>query len=144
MARGSEWWVSHPSCVTRTSGLQARTSGGTSAWNAASHPASSVNGGSGGSYGEEDVFARPYRNRDDARAYLKKGTKFGPRQVEYVKEICNYIYDTYGRFPAHVDAFYAPGMWLQFSHLEMEYYDRFFDPAQYTRQKAHDDLWHPK
>jgi hypothetical protein len=99
-------------------------------------------GPKGGSYGEEDVFARPYRNRDDARAYVKKGTKFGPQQIAYVKDICNYIYDTYGRFPAHVDAFYAPGMWLQFSHLELEYYDRFFDPAQYTRQKAHDDLWH--
>jgi hypothetical protein len=24
----------------------------------------------------------------------------------------------------------------------MEYYDRFFDPSQYTRQAAHDGLWH--
>jgi hypothetical protein len=48
----------------------------------------------------------------------------------------------YGRFPAHVDAFYTPGMWLQFSHLEMEYYDRYYDKAQYERQAAHDKLWH--
>jgi hypothetical protein len=34
-------------------------------------------------------------------------------------------------------------MWLQFSHLETEYYDRYFDPSQYTRQAAHDALWHP-
>ena len=73
---------------------------------------------------------------------VKKGTRFGPKQIEYTKDLCNYIYDTYGRFPAHVDALYAPGMWLQFSHLELEYYDRFFDPAQYTRQTAHDALWH--
>jgi len=99
-------------------------------------------GKTGSAYGNEDVFARPYRNRDDARAYVEKGTKFGPKQIEYVKDICNYLYDTYGRFPAHVDAFYAPGMWLQVSHLEMEYYDRFFDPAQYTRQAAHDAKWH--
>ena len=63
--------------------------------------------------------------------------------MQYVKDACNYLYETYGRFPAHVDAFYSGGMWLQFSHLEMEYYDRFFDPAQYTRQAAHDGLWHP-
>ena len=56
--------------------------------------------------------------------------------MQYVKDACNYLYETYGRFPAHVDAFYSPGMWLQFSHLEMEYYDRFFDPSQYTRQAA--------
>jgi hypothetical protein len=100
-------------------------------------------GKTGFAYGNEDVFSRPYRNKDDARAYVAKGTKFGPKQVEYVKDICNYLYDTYGRFPAHVDAFYSPGMWLQFSHLEMEYYDRFFDPAQYTRQARHDKIWHP-
>jgi hypothetical protein len=98
----------------------------------------------GGAYGDEDVFSRPYRNREDARQYLKKGTRYGPRQVEYVKEACNYIFDTYGRFPAHVDAFYAPGMWLQFSHLELEYYNRFFDPDLYRRQAAHDQLWHQR
>lgn len=97
----------------------------------------------GAGYGNDDIFARAYRNRDDARAYMEKGTKFGPKQIQYVKDACNYIYETYDRFPAHVDAFYSPGMWLQFSHLELEYYDRFFDPGQYTRQAAHDALWHP-
>ena len=96
----------------------------------------------GAAYGNEDVFSLSYRNRDDARAFLEAGSKFGPDEIAYTKEICNYVWDTYGRFPAHVDAFYTPGMWLQFSHLELEYYDRFFDPAQYTRQAAHDALWH--
>ena len=96
----------------------------------------------GPAYGNTDVFASSYRNRDDAKAFLEKGTRFGPEEIAYTKEICNYIWDTYGRFPAHVDAFYTPGMWLQFSHLELEYYDRFFDPRQYARQQAHDGLWH--
>ena len=100
-------------------------------------------GKDGTAYGNEDVFSRAYRNKDDARAYVDNGTKFGPKAIEYVKETMHYMWDTYGRFPAHVDAFYSPGMWLQFSHLEMEYYDRFFDPHQYTRQAAHDALWHP-
>jgi len=100
-------------------------------------------GPGGSAYGNEKVWQSPYRNQADAQAYVAKGTHIGPRQVEYVKDACNYLYETYGRFPAHVDAFYAPGMWLQFSHLEMEYYDRFFDPTQYTRQAAHDGLWHP-
>ena len=98
---------------------------------------------SGPAYGNEKVFASSYRNIDDARAFLEKGTRFGADEIAYTKDICNYIWDTYGRFPAHVDAFYTPGMWLQFSHLELEYYDRFFDPRQYTRQAAHDKLWHP-
>jgi hypothetical protein len=99
-------------------------------------------GPDGGSYGDQQVFSRPYRNGADGAKYTDKATQYGPRQVEYVKEICNYIYDTYGRFPAHVDAFYTPGMWLQFSHLEMEYYDRFFDPAQFAKQAAHEAIWH--
>jgi hypothetical protein len=96
----------------------------------------------GGSYGDADLFARSYRRREDADAYLKQGTRFAPDVIAYVKEACNYLYDTYGRFPAHVDAWYTSGMWLQFSHLELEYYERFFDPAQYGRQAAHDGVWH--
>jgi hypothetical protein len=95
-----------------------------------------------GCYGDVDTFARPYSQKGYAEAYLREGTRFSPRAIEYTREICHYIYDTYGRFPAHVDAFYTPGMWLQFSHLEMEYYERFYDLSQYTRQAAHDAAWH--
>jgi hypothetical protein len=64
-----------------------------------------------------------------------------PQVVEYAKEICNYIYDTYGRFPAHVNAFHLPGVWLQFSHLELEFYDKYFSADLYQRQAAHQELW---
>ena len=101
-------------------------------------------GADGTAYGNDDgLRPAPTATRPTPGPTPTKGTQVGPRQVEYVKDACNYLYETYGRFPAHVDAFYAPGMWLQFSHLEMEYYDRFFDPGQYTRQAAHDGLWHP-
>jgi hypothetical protein len=33
-------------------------------------------------------------------------------------------------------------MWLQFSHLEIEYYDQFFDARLYERQAKHDEMWH--
>ena len=52
-----------------------------------------------------------------------------------------YIYDTYGRFPAHVNAFHVPGVWMQFSHLELEYYEKNFDPALYARQAEHESIW---
>jgi hypothetical protein len=98
--------------------------------------------GARGCYGDMSVFALPYRDPKDAAAYVREGTRYSPDAIAYTKEICDYIYDTYGRFPAHTDAFYTPGMWLQFSHLELEYYDRFFEPRQYTRQRAHDAVWH--
>jgi hypothetical protein len=63
--------------------------------------------------------------------------------VQYVKDICNYIYDTYGRFPAHVNAFHVPGVWLQVSHLEIEYYEKFFHESLYHRQAEHRRVWGP-
>lgn len=95
-----------------------------------------------GAYGDTSVFSRPYRNPSDAKSYLQQASHFSDRAIDYVKETCAYLYETYGRFPAHVDAFYTLGMWVQFSHLEMEYYDRFFDRSQYARQAEHDALWH--
>ena len=95
-----------------------------------------------GPYGDETVFSRPYRDPRSGAAYLERASHYSKEAIEYTKEICTYLYETYGRFPAHVDAFHTPGMWVQFSHLELEYYDKFFDPGQYARQAGHDALWH--
>ena len=49
--------------------------------------------------------------------------------------------DTYGRFPAHTDAFYLPGIWVQCSHLELEYYERFADPGHTRRAAEGKAIW---
>ena len=48
---------------------------------------------------------------------------------------------TYGRFPAHSNAFHLPGVWLQFSHLELEFYDKYFEADLYHRQAKHHEMW---
>lgn len=97
--------------------------------------------GTTGAYGDVDLFKRPYQSQDLAQNYLRNATHYSPKAIEYTKEICNYIFDTYGRFPAHVDAFHVPGIWLQFSHLELEYYNKYYNPQQYSRQADHAGLW---
>jgi hypothetical protein len=97
--------------------------------------------GNQGTYRDVAQFARAYRAVEHAEAYLRVSQPYSTKTVEYMKVICNYIYDTYGRFPAHVDAFYAPGVWLQFSHLELEYYEKYFEPSLYARQAAHESVW---
>jgi len=87
-----------------------------------------------GAYSDADVFAHPYKSRLECGRVLAKCKPFSKQTIQYTKDICNYLYDTYGRFPAHVDAFYTPGIWIQFAHLEMEYYEKFYEPAQYQRQ----------
>ena len=86
------------------------------------------------------VEARKARYLASAEKYFNAGD-YEKAKIEYMKLLCNYIYDTYGRFPAHVDAFHVPGVWMQFSHLELEYYDKYFDPALYSRQAAHVTWW---
>ncbi|MDX0411599.1 hypothetical protein GOC69_12190 [Sinorhizobium medicae] len=98
--------------------------------------------GSAGTYGDSEIFDRAYKKAEYGDAFLKMASKRPkPEAVEYVKEICNYIYDTYGRFPAHANAFHFPGVWLQFSHLELEFYEKYFDESLYRRQAAHHEMW---
>jgi hypothetical protein len=51
--------------------------------------------------------------------------------------------DTYGRFPAHANSWYKLGIWVQFSHLENEYCEKYERPEHWRRQAAHDGVWHP-
>ncbi|HSR66310.1 MAG TPA: hypothetical protein VLU25_00085 [Acidobacteriota bacterium] len=92
-------------------------------------------------YGDQEVFAAPYNQTGHAEEFLRNAARFSPKAVEYVKVICNYIFDTYGRFPAHVDAFFTPGIWLQFHHLELEYYQKYYKPSQFERQARHAQAW---
>jgi hypothetical protein len=60
------------------------------------------------------------------------------------KAICNYVFDTYGRFPAGTDAMHL--MWfVQAHHIDMDFYDRFFAPGAYGPMHAsHMATWHPE
>lgn len=96
--------------------------------------------GPGGAY-DPSLLARGYADPKSAGTFVEQGARYDAKAVAYVKETCNYIFDTYGRFPAHVDAFYAPGTWLQVSHPELEYYERTVPPAMIARQQAHAKMW---
>ena len=58
------------------------------------------------------------------------------------KAVCNYIHQTYGRFPGTLDAMHL--MWLtQAHHLDTDYYDRFLRPGGYgATHAAHMARWH--
>jgi hypothetical protein len=63
--------------------------------------------------------------------------------IACTKAVCNYIYDTYGRFPGGVDAMHL--MWfMQAHHLDTDFYDKFFRPDAYgPTHAAHMATWHP-
>jgi hypothetical protein len=97
--------------------------------------------GAAGMYNDIDIFKRPYVSENIAQDYLKNASHYSDKAIDYTKQICSYIVDTYGRFPAHVDAFHVPGVWVQFSHLELEYYAKYYNENQFERQSQHGAMW---
>jgi hypothetical protein len=97
--------------------------------------------GQGGVYKDADTFAKIYKEPFGA-TYLKEAGEYGGDVIECVRDVCTYIYETHGRFPAHVDAIHVPGVWLQVHHVETEYYDRFFRNGLTNAHREHDRIWH--
>ncbi|MGQ0669061.1 MAG: hypothetical protein ACT4PO_05235 [Actinomycetota bacterium] len=62
--------------------------------------------------------------------------------IDCVSTMAQHVFDTCGRFPARFPSVYAL-MYLQAHHLELEFYDRFFEPGAYLPTHAdHMALWH--
>lgn len=74
--------------------------------------------------------------------FLDEVPRYSPQVIQCAKDVCNYIWDTYGRFPAHVDAMFVPGVWVQAHHLDLEYYDQLFEKGYTEAQANHQQLWH--
>ncbi|MEA2986958.1 MAG: hypothetical protein QOD94_3212, partial [Alphaproteobacteria bacterium] len=97
--------------------------------------------GASGTYSDRAYFARIYKGTFGDQ-YVKTVPKFTTETIRCVKDICNYIYDTHGRFPAHHDAIYVPGVWLQAHHLDTEYYDFLFNSGYGDTHRHHQRHWH--
>src|SRR5205823_1902436 len=85
--------------------------------------------------------AVPYRMaQSDHRAGTVDVT---PEGIACTKAVCNYILETYGRFPGSVDAMHL--MWVfQAHHIDTDFYDRYFHAGAYgSTHGAHMHTWHP-
>jgi hypothetical protein len=100
--------------------------------------------GPGGIYRDREYFdgSRGIFKGDGGERYIQEVPHYDPRVIECVKDVCTYIHKTHGRFPAHVDAIYVPGVWLQVIHLDLEYYDKLFNGGYTDTHRRHQELWH--
>ena len=71
--------------------------------------------------------------------YLAEASKYTDDVIACTRDICNYIYDTHGRFPAHVEAIHVPGVWLQVHHVEEGYYEQYFRNGLTDAHRSHDE-----
>jgi hypothetical protein len=64
--------------------------------------------------------------------------------VALVKDYCQYVHDTYGRFPAYVDPMYQR-LTCQAQHVDPDFYAEHYPPGALTPQHAeHFRRWHPE
>lgn len=98
--------------------------------------------GTGGIYNPDTSSPSAFKAH---REVIENVPRHSDELVQCVKDICNYIYDTYGRFPSHVDAITTPGCWVQAHHLDLDFYDAFYKEGAYTdAQRDHMSKWHPQ
>ncbi|MFL6195508.1 MAG: hypothetical protein ACJ75H_15130 [Thermoanaerobaculia bacterium] len=77
-----------------------------------------------------------------AERFVDEVPHYSEEVIEVAKAVCTYIWETYGRFPAHVDAVYVPGVWVQAHHLDLHYYDQLYRNGYSATQAQHQRLWH--
>jgi hypothetical protein len=62
--------------------------------------------------------------------------------IQCVQDICTYIYETYGKFPAFNDTMHLL-YFIQAHHLDLDFYDKYFKKGSYLQtHQNHFDLWH--
>ncbi|MFJ9033080.1 hypothetical protein ACIRQP_32070 [Streptomyces sp. NPDC102274] len=94
-----------------------------------------------GIYADKGLFERIYRGEFGAQ-YLRQASDYSADVIACTRDICTYIYETHGRFPAHCDTIHVPGVWLQAHHVENDYYERFFRNGLTEAHRTHDQHWH--
>ena len=91
-----------------------------------------------GIYKEEGGPA-PYKDRQSLDKLVNKTPEWC---LEATKALCEYIWETYGRFPATIDPMMM-NIWFQAHHLETEFYDRYYEPGAYHESvRNHMGVWH--
>lgn len=83
---------------------------------------------------------RPYR---DIKRYFAAFKDYNcPEAVQITKDTLNYLYDKYGRFVKMDDPMRA-GTILQISHVEVDFYDKYYPKDVLTdEQREHISTWH--
>jgi hypothetical protein len=63
--------------------------------------------------------------------------------LQCVKDICRYIYETYGKFPGTLDTMHLL-FFTQVHHLDCDFYDTHFKDGAYLQtHRDHMEKWHP-
>ena len=86
---------------------------------------------------------KPFRDQPTNETFTGAIPRPHPDTVECVKAYCQYVWDTYGRFPLTIDPMYQR-LTTQAQHIDCGFYDQYYPPGAYSEQHAnHMKRWHP-
>lgn len=89
---------------------------------------------------ESDV-PKPYKEPERVISQIQRPDD---ETIQIVKDYCDYVYDTHGRFPAYIDPMYAR-LSCQAQHVDTDFYDKYYPPGAVTPQhRKHFSCWHPE
>src|SRR5680860_222726 len=94
-----------------------------------------------GLYGDPGVFDHVFKD-GLSQTFVDEAPRYDEKVIACVKDVCEYIWSTYGRFPAHVDAMYVPELGVQAHHLDLDYYDTLYERGYTQSQSRHQATWH--
>ena len=96
-------------------------------------------------YGKDGILRPEYRGPTPLRNWQSvssKAMKPSEQVVQIAKDLCNYVYDTYGRFPATSDTIQLPIM-VTVHHLDVDFYDAFYPHEAVSETiRQHMASWH--
>jgi len=93
-----------------------------------------------GIYTQVETFEKIFKE-GLAQKYVGEVPAYNKDVIECAKGICEYIFKTHRRFPAHCDAIDVPGVWLQVHSVNVEYYEQLFRDPITEAQRNHDAWW---
>ena len=96
-------------------------------------------------YGSNGILTQEYSGPTplkDWQSLLSRSKRLSPEAIQGAKDFCNYVHDTYGRFPALVDTMQIPIM-ITTHHVDTDFYDQFYPPEAVSDSiRNHLSEWH--
>ncbi len=96
-------------------------------------------------YGDNGILTPDYAGVTPLKDWqaLASGTpRLSDDAIQATKDFCNYVYQSYGRFPALIDTIQAP-VTTQVHHLDLDFYAKYYpEEAIPENHKKHMSIWH--
>ncbi|MBJ7366815.1 MAG: hypothetical protein JHC53_09510, partial [Thermoleophilia bacterium] len=92
----------------------------------------------------DEGVPKPYKTAQQNESFVNAIPRPHDETVEIVKDYCQYVWDTYGRFPAYIDPMFQR-LTTQAQHVDVDFYEQHYPDGSLSGQhENHFRRWHPE